>query len=599
MMEQRLTREEQLIWMEIQRNKKEHQQLRKDVKQLQLNDVSSKEVKKIVTRYLDDILKKGNPKEIFSLFDSDHKELEKLTDKIYQYVCDQLISRISELCQSNENKLEVLAKQSDEQKEEIGTLTEKLEKEFQEFQKTVTDKEVLYQETCERLNASIDEVIKEAKVKLQQENNDAIQIINQMKTKISSDVSKLLGNFYRDFEHQLQEAWKKEKVQMDDYFKEANANLYQFKEKTNAIAEQSKRKITELEKKRDTLVADMTQEVIRQVVKASPVKQVNISLEGVKKSRGLKGIFHKSFEKILRLVYLKEPVFLVGPAGCGKNVILKQVAQSLGLDFYYMNDAKEEYKILGFVDASGTYQETQFFKAFTKGGLCMVDELDNADPSVLLLLNSAIGTGSDFYMTFPDGNQYQAHPDFHLVAAANTFGTGASQIYCGRNQLDGASLNRFTSITIDYDKDIERGLVNNKEILPFYWELRQIIMDNAITYVLSTRNILRADKLLSAKCFELSEIFEWTILNGMTIDDLNIIVARIKTNDMYSRAFLQHVKVKYNVDRNAYEQNQKQQNNNQQYKYQNQGYGSYESSYGGENYYDEFSDEFVFGGRGW
>ena len=246
-------------------------------------------------------------------------------------------------------------------------------------------------------------------------------------------------------------------------------------------------------------------------------------------------------------MYLKTPVFLVGPAGCGKNVMLKQVAKVLDLDFYYINDAREKYDFLGFVDANGKYQETQFYKAFTKGGLLMIDELDSADPSVLLLLNSALGTGDDFYMTFPDGNQYQAHPNFHLVAAANTFGTGANQTYNGRNQLDGASLNRFLPVPVDYDTNIEKSLTNNQAILPLYWEVRRIVRENEINYVVSTRNILNADKYLSAKVFSLDKIFEWTLVGSLQDFDLATIISNIGTTDSYSMAFIEFVKRNYNI----------------------------------------------------
>ena len=304
----------------------------------------------------------------------------------------------------------------------------------------------------------------------------------------------------------------------------------------------------EMEIKREQLVKDITNEVVREVVKKNPMQEINVILKDGDIKRKIKGIYHKSFKKVLQLVYLNSPVFLVGPAGCGKNVMLKQVAKVLDLQFYYINDAREKYDLLGFVDANGKYQETQFFKAFTKGGLLMIDELDSADASVLLLLNSALGTGDDFYMTFPDGNYYQAHPDFHLVAAANTFGTGANQTYNGRNQLDGASLNRFVAVEVDYDIDIERGLVNNSDILPLYWEVRRIIRENEINYVVSTRNILNADKYLNANVFSLGDIFAWTLIGSMTEFDLGVIISNIKTTDKYSLAFIEFVKKNYNIE---------------------------------------------------
>lgn len=127
----------------------------------------------------------------------------------------------------------------------------------------------------------------------------------------------------------------------------------------------------------------------------------------------VKGLTHNKFETILKLVLANIPVFLTGPAGCGKNVICQQVAEALNTEFYFTNAVTQEYKLTGFIDANGHYHETQFFKAFTQGGVFMLDEMDASVPEVLIILNAAIANG---YFDFPNG-KFQAHKDFHLVAA--------------------------------------------------------------------------------------------------------------------------------------------------------------------------------------
>src|SRR5699024_3585815 len=90
----------------------------------------------------------------------------------------------------------------------------------------------------------------------------------------------------------------------------------------------------------------------------------------------LEGIFHEKFEQILNLVELDIPTLLVGPAGSGKNHTLEQVAESLDLDFYFSNAITQEHKLTGFIDANGRFHETQFYEAFTNGGLFFLDEMD-------------------------------------------------------------------------------------------------------------------------------------------------------------------------------------------------------------------------------
>ena len=114
----------------------------------------------------------------------------------------------------------------------------------------------------------------------------------------------------------------------------------------------------------------------------------------------VKGTLHEKFDEVLQIVNLNIPVYLTGKAGTGKNVICKQVAEALGLDFYFTNAVTQEYKLTGFIDANGVYQKTQFYEAFTRGGVFFLDEMDASVPEVLIILNAAIANG---YFDFPIG----------------------------------------------------------------------------------------------------------------------------------------------------------------------------------------------------
>ena len=131
-----------------------------------------------------------------------------------------------------------------------------------------------------------------------------------------------------------------------------------------------------------------------------------------------------------------------------------QVAEALGLEFYFSNAVTQEYKITGFIDANGSFHETQFYQAFTKGGLFMLDEMDASVPEVLVMLNAAI---ANRYFDFPTG-LVEANENFRLIAAGNTFGTGADIEYTGRYQLDAASLDRFALVDIDYSTKVEAAI---------------------------------------------------------------------------------------------------------------------------------------------
>ena len=233
------------------------------------------------------------------------------------------------------------------------------------------------------------------------------------------------------------------------------------------------------------------------------------------------GIVHDKFDTIVKFVSNNEPVFLTGPAGSGKNVLCKQVAKALGLNFYFTNAVTQEYKLTGFTDAMGNYQPTQFYKAFTEGGLFMLDEMDASIPEVLVILNAAI---ANRYFDFPAPIGYvEAHPDFRVIAAGNTTGQGASYEYVGRNQLDAASLDRFAVVRIDYCKAIEDGVAGDVELADFCREFRKVAHAAGQQVIVSYRAIGRLAKMM--QIMELDEALETCLVKGMEKDDLNIIVA--------------------------------------------------------------------------
>lgn len=246
-----------------------------------------------------------------------------------------------------------------------------------------------------------------------------------------------------------------------------------------------------------------------------------------------KGIQHEKFETILKFVANNEPVFLTGPAGSGKNVICKQVAEALGLNFYFTNAVTQEYKLTGFTDAMGNYQETQFYKAFTQGGVFMLDEMDASIPEVLVILNAAI---ANRYFDFPAPIGYvEAHPDFRVVAAGNTTGQGANFEYVGRNQLDGASLDRFAIVKVDYSKAIENSVsAGNMEIADFCRDFRKAAIKAGLNIIVSYRAIGRLAKM--TQILDTDEALETCLLKGIEKDDINMIYDNMKSNSKYRDA---------------------------------------------------------------
>lgn len=252
-------------------------------------------------------------------------------------------------------------------------------------------------------------------------------------------------------------------------------------------------------------------------------------------------IIHEKLGIILQFVSAKEPVYLVGPAGSGKNYICKQVAKMLGLNFYFSNAVTQEYKITGFTDANGIYHESQFYKAFKNGGLFMVDEMDASISETLIILNAAIANG---YFDFPAPIGYvEAHEDFRIVAAGNTYGYGADMQYVGRNQLDMASLDRFAVVEIAYSSAIEEAICPNYELLEFLREFRKVALHNGIMTVVSYRAMKRMfimEKAINSK----SELLDTCLCKGLSNDDLRLIYNQLTVRNKYTNALLKLIRSK-------------------------------------------------------
>lgn len=266
-----------------------------------------------------------------------------------------------------------------------------------------------------------------------------------------------------------------------------------------------------------------------------PLPQIVTIKEKDKEIKQVTGIFHEAFPVVTKLVNLNLPVYLSGPAGAGKNVVCQQVAEALSLPFYFSNAIQQEHKCTGFIDAGGVYHETQFYKAFKNGGLFFMDELDASIPEVLIILNAAI---ANRYFDFPCG-RVEAHPDFRIIAAGNTYGTGADNVYTGRYSLDSASMDRFNIIPINYSKQIEIAITNNnKELLEFCHEFRKITKTSNINCIFSYRALDAITKMKDI--MPIKAALKIALVKGMDKDDLILIqknMTEIPSTNKYLQAF--------------------------------------------------------------
>lgn len=292
--------------------------------------------------------------------------------------------------------------------------------------------------------------------------------------------------------------------------KPANAVLPK-DEAVEMVIELMTRKFTELVPE---LVADNLAKLSRvaeiKVDKAPPVK-----LE----------VAHNALPDIVCAVAAGVSPFLVGPAGSGKTTLAEQVAVVMKRKFYLESRVTSEFKLLGFIDAAGHVVRTQFREAYEQGGVFLLDEVDASDPDALTAFNSALANG---LCAFPD-KLVKRHKDFIAIAAGNTYGRGADRQYVGRNQLDAATLDRFSIFEVDYDEMLELELSGNPDWARYCQAVRKACAEEKVRHIVSPRASISGAKLLKAG-MDRAKVEEATIWKGLDAAQRLRVTARVKGN---------------------------------------------------------------------
>lgn len=236
------------------------------------------------------------------------------------------------------------------------------------------------------------------------------------------------------------------------------------------------------------------------------------------------GASHSIMPNVLKLVSRRQHVLMVGPAGTGKSKIAHQVSEALELPYseISLSPDRSTSALLGYLNAVGEYVTTEYRKRFEQGGVMHFDELDNAHPSVLAVINAGLANG---HAAFPDG-MVKRHPDFVCVASANTFGNGPDRAYVGRQAIDKATLNRFLVVPVGYDEALERVVCQGSgasdkvidEVLRYVRALRRNAELHKLPVVLGTRNAKHLCVALDSGIAK-GDAIEYAVRVGMSDQD--------------------------------------------------------------------------------
>lgn len=259
----------------------------------------------------------------------------------------------------------------------------------------------------------------------------------------------------------------------------------------------------------------------------------------------IEGHTHPIFEKVLRLTSAGVNVLIVGPAGCGKSFLAHQIAKALGRSFgtLHCSAGVSESQVTGWLLPTGDggrfeFVPSQFATLYAEGNsVFLIDEIDAADPNMLTVLNGALANGALHIPQCASRPEWKRGADAAIIAAANTYGTGADMLYVGRNQLDAATLDRFYVVRMDYDAALEHSIAGLPHTPGKSWEpaatpapselqrlgewvlaLRQKATAAKLRRIVSTRTMQKA---IAARCAGIptAEV-QADILAGWTADEI-------------------------------------------------------------------------------
>lgn len=222
----------------------------------------------------------------------------------------------------------------------------------------------------------------------------------------------------------------------------------------------------------------------------------------------MKNLRHYKTDDLIETLKATGLAYLVGPAGTGKSTLAMDACVELfGVpkDDFKFNEHFAQIsfspdttsgEMVGRCDINGVFHRSEVVRVFAEGGLILFDEIDNADASMLVKLNTAIANGT---FATPEG-LVRRNKNTVIVCTANTYGTGPDAMYVGRTRLDAATLDRFvcSTIEVDYDVKLEKKLANYLPAEKRQWldnfvkTVRKEIKEKHFRRLCSTRFVINA-----------------------------------------------------------------------------------------------------------
>ena len=178
-------------------------------------------------------------------------------------------------------------------------------------------------------------------------------------------------------------------------------------------------------------------------------------------------------------------IWMVGPAGCGKSTMARNVAEDMELPYLCISCGigTSATEFIGY--KYPTRESTRFSEFYAKPSVILIDELTALDPAVAQILNAALANDEIETTT----GLVHRHPECVIIATSNTFGSGCDRQYVANNQLDASTIDRFVGgiVEVTYSQEFEKQY--DEEVVEYINTLRKFVKETGARKVVSTRMI--------------------------------------------------------------------------------------------------------------